>query len=67
MIIYSIAFNITAFMGGKLFPILLEVIHLHGIMLLLAVNCCLGIVFVAFMRETKGESLDTMESKTSQK
>lgn len=65
MVFYSMMINLIAFIAGKSFPILLEIIYLHGFILLLAINCILGIVFVTFMRETKGESLDTMDTPQS--
>ena len=51
--------NGVALLGEKFFPILVEIIHLHGFLLFLGINCCLGMVFVAFMKETKGQSLDS--------
>ncbi|XP_055296009.1 facilitated trehalose transporter Tret1-like [Sitodiplosis mosellana] len=60
MVFYSTVNNLVAFVVGKSFPILLEIIYLHGFMFLLAINCCLGIIFVLFMKETKGKSLDTL-------
>lgn len=63
MIFYSLMQNGVALLGEKFFPVLVEIIYMHGFLLFLGVNCCLGIVFVAFMKETKGKSLDTENSK----
>ncbi|XP_055307285.1 facilitated trehalose transporter Tret1-like, partial [Sitodiplosis mosellana] len=60
MVFYSMINGLVTFIVGKSFPILLEVIHLHGFMFLLAVNCSFGLIFVAFMKETKGTSLDNI-------
>lgn len=62
--------NSVGFVGDKFFPILLKIIHLHGFLLVLAINCCLGLIFVALMKETKGTSLDAListDSKISEK
>lgn len=59
MIFYSLMLNGVALLGEKFFPVLVEIIHLHGFLLFLGINCCLGMVFVAFMKETKGQSLDS--------
>lgn len=64
MVLFSVVMNTIQFSGDKLFPVLLEMIYLHGILLLLGANCCVGLVFVAFMKETKGESLDSINKKT---
>lgn len=62
MIIYTLWYNLVAFLGDKYFPILLEMIHLYGCLTIFAVNCCLGTLFVIFfMKETKGRSLDFTE------
>lgn len=50
--------NGVALLGEKFFPILVEIIYMHGFLLFLGINCCFGIVFVTFMQETKGESID---------
>lgn len=63
MVLYTLWYNIVAFIGDKYFPILLEKIHLHGCLMIFAVNCCFGIIFVIFyMKETKGRSLDFADS-----
>lgn len=33
---------------------------MHGFMLFLGINCCAGLIFVAFMDETKGKSIDSV-------
>lgn len=58
---YSLCVSTVAFAADKYFPILLQVIHLHGCFLFFGISCCLGLIFVAFMRETKGKSLDTVD------
>ena len=60
MIFYSFCLNATAFAGDKTFPTLLDIIGMHSVLLIMAINCCIGIVFIAFMKETKGQSIDTM-------
>lgn len=30
--------------------------------MVLVINCCIGLIFVAFMKETKGKSLDSIDS-----
>ena len=62
MIFYSLMLNGVALLGEKFFPILVEIIYMHGFLLFLGINCCFGIVFVAFMTETKGQSIDTLNS-----
>lgn len=68
MIFYSLIINLFGFFWSKSFPTFLEIIDLHGFLILLAVNCCLGMIFIAFMNETRGKSIDvidTTETKTS--
>ncbi|XP_055299077.1 facilitated trehalose transporter Tret1-like [Sitodiplosis mosellana] len=67
MIFYSFCLNGIAFGVDKTFPILLEIIGMHSVMLIMAINCCLGIVFIAFMKETKGQSIDTMDTTSETK
>lgn len=50
-----------ALFSDKYFPILMEVIHLHGCFLFFGICCCFGVVFVAFMKETKGKALDAID------
>lgn len=59
--------NLIAFFWGKSFPLLLELINLHGVLFLLAGNCGLGLLFIAFVvKETKGAAIDTMKSTNKQ-
>lgn len=57
MIFYSLIMNGVALLGEKFFPVLVKIIYIHGFLLFLGINCCLGIIFVAFMKETKGQSI----------
>ncbi|XP_031622895.1 facilitated trehalose transporter Tret1-like [Contarinia nasturtii] len=58
VVFYSLCNNAVAFIGDKYFPILLEIIFLHGFLLFLAFNCVIGLFFIAFMKETRGNSLE---------
>lgn len=43
----------------KLFPILLEIVDLHGCMIILGMGCVIGFLFVLIAtKETAGQSLD---------
>ncbi|XP_055304279.1 uncharacterized protein LOC129569467 [Sitodiplosis mosellana] len=53
VVLYSLCVSSVAFAADKCFPILLQVIHLHGCLLFFVASCCLGLVFVVFMKETK--------------
>lgn len=51
--------NLMLFEILKFFPLLLNVIDVHGCMLMFAILSMLGIIFVAtFLKETNGKSLD---------
>lgn len=63
MILFSVVMNTMQFSLEKLFPVLVEMLYFHGVLLLLGANCCVGLVFVAFMKETKGKSLDSINVK----
>lgn len=55
----SVIISIAAFVMVKLFPILLEIVDLHGCMIILGIGCFVGFFFVLiFMEETSGQSLD---------
>lgn len=55
----SVVHSFMSFIALKLFPILLEIVALHGCMTILAVGCIVGSLFIAFaMKETAGQSLD---------
>lgn len=46
------------------FPVLMEVIDMHGCMLIFAITCALGIIFVIFaVDETKGKTLDLLNKE----
>lgn len=58
--------SIEAFTALKVFPVILEIVHLYGCMWLFASTCFLGGLFVIFVvPETKGKSLHTEESVNS--
>lgn len=59
---YSFCNNATSFIIDKFFPILVEIIYLQGVLLVLSFTCGIGLVFVFFMAETKGQPLDTTTS-----
>lgn len=65
VIFYSLCVSTVAFTADKYFPIALESIQLHGCLLFFAISCCCGTIFVAFMNETKGQSLDANEMQGS--
>lgn len=60
MTFYSMTINIVALMGEKFFPLAIEAYQLHAVLLFLAINCCIGTIFVTFMKETKGKSLNAL-------
>lgn len=61
MAMICVAINLAAFVVAKLFPILLEIVDLHGCMLILGSGCIVGFFFVLFvMKETSGQSLDNV-------
>lgn len=62
MIWYSFCGNAISFIIDKSFPILIDIISLQGVLLVLASNCCIGLIFVYFLAETKGQALDTITS-----
>lgn len=48
------------------FPVLMEIIDMHGCMLIFAITCALGIVFVSFaVDETRGKTLDLLSAEKS--
>lgn len=64
MAIICFSINVVTFICVKLFPILLEVLDLHGVMLIFAISCILGAIFVLFVvEETTGKSLDDVGSE----
>lgn len=60
---FSLCNNFVAFVGDKFFPMLLAAIYLHGFFIILIINCCVGLVFIAFMEETRGKSLESTKSE----
>lgn len=51
--------NVVTFICTKLFPILLDIVDVHGVMFIFGVGSTLGALFVVFcMEETSGKSLD---------
>lgn len=57
----TISSNIFAFAVTKSFPILCEIIEIHGCVTIMSVSSITGIIFVIFaMDETKGTNLDAI-------
>lgn len=55
--------GIVTFICTKLFPILLEIVDLHGCMMIFGICSTIGAIFVArVMHETSGKSLDDIGS-----
>lgn len=55
----SVVISAAAFVTMKLFPILLEIVDLHGCMIILGFGCIIGFLFVLIVtKETAGQSLD---------
>lgn len=60
----TVSMSASCFVIVALYPILLEVIDLHGCMLIFATTCVFGIFFVAFfVDETKGRTLDLLNEE----
>lgn len=67
MSINSLSLNASAFLMGKYFPIMSDMIGMYGCLSFMSVACIFGIIFVTVvMEETKGKNLDSIESVTSQ-
>lgn len=50
---------LVAFFTVKLFPILMEIVDLHGSFIIFGICCIFGFLFVLFgVNETSGQSLD---------
>lgn len=62
MVWLSFCGNAITFIIDKFFPILLEIIYLQGVLLVLGFSCGIGLIFVFFMTETKGDPLDVINS-----
>lgn len=59
MAIICFSLSLDAFVSVKVYPILLELVDLHGCFIIYGVGCIIGSIFVIFvMRETSGQSLD---------
>lgn len=68
MTLTTITINVFAFIVTKYFPILSEVIQMHGCFTIMAFISLLGIFFVHLaMDETKGQNLDYIGNKQSLK
>lgn len=66
MTLTTITINVFAFIVTKYFPILSEVIQMHGCFTIMAIISLLGIFFVHLaMDETKGQNLDYIGNKQS--
>lgn len=66
VVFYSLCISSIAFVADKFFPIMLETIHLHGCLLFGAINCLIGLIFIKFMKETRGQSLDSVSPSETQ-
>lgn len=59
MAIVCVSINVVTFICVKLFPILLEVLDLHGCMMIFSIASGIAALFVLFIvEETTGTSLD---------
>lgn len=66
MAICVFGLNCTSFACAKLFPILIEKIGMHGCMIIFAVNCVIGSIFMFFiLNETRGKPMDTLQSENN--
>lgn len=65
MMINILSLNVSAFLLGKFFPIMSEIIGLHGFLWFLSGGCICAIIFIIFfMEETRGRNLDSIGSKS---
>lgn len=68
MALTTMTINLAAFIVTKLFPILSDIIHMYGCFTIMAMICIIGIFFVHItMKETKGQCLDDIGMKSSNK
>lgn len=68
MSVTTLSMNMASFVLNKYFPILSKSIGMYGCLCLMSVTCIFGILFVIFvMEETRGKSLDSIESARDQK
>lgn len=59
-----ISLSVFLFVTLALYPILLEIIDLHGCMLAFAATCVFGVVFViVYVDETKGKTIDLLNEE----
>lgn len=59
MTIVCFSFSFVTFVSVKCYPILLEILDLHGCLMIYAVGSFIGAMFVLFvLEETTGTSLD---------
>lgn len=59
MTIICFSFSLVTFISVKFYPILLEILDLHGCLLIYAIGSFIGALFVLFiLEETTGTSLD---------
>lgn len=57
-----VSLNIFAFISSKTFPILTELMQLHGCIAIYAIACAIGTIFITIViSESKGKNLDSME------
>lgn len=62
----NLAVNIFAFVAVKMFPIVNEIIGLHGNFAFFAISCMIGCLFIVlFVPETKDKDLNVLERKMS--
>lgn len=58
-VIINVAICLASFAAVKLFPIMLEIIDLHGCMFTLGIGCIIASIFVYFfLKETSNQSID---------
>lgn len=62
MSIAVVTISLSAFISAKIFPILMEIVGLHGCLTVFGIASTIGAIFVwAVMKETSGKSLDDVE------
>lgn len=59
MAIISVVLSLTGFISVKTFPILMEIVGLHGCLAIYGSGCIAGVIFViVVLKETRGQSID---------
>lgn len=54
--------NVAGFISVKIFPVLLDIVDLHGSLMVYVIFSIIGAFFVLFvMEETSGQPLDNLE------